>query len=922
MKTNKNNLKIILIYTLLFSGIIAYFIWIFAKHNKSFIWIGDGAEQNIVILEYFQNLLKSFIRTGHLSTFTWKLGFGFDMFSNLAYYTIGDIFNYISVLFPANKIEMLYNILIIARIYFVGIAFICYCKYKKMQNTPTLIGTLMYTFSSYVLFASVRHPYFINAVTIFPLAMIGIEKAIKEEKYTFYTIIIALTYIINFYFAYMITIIIGIYGITLAIHTHKKEGYKKIIKTLLKTLAYGILGIIISAVILLPTGISFINSERSGIEKIYPYTIKYYRNLINNLLTVNEGQNWVIWGVQSIILITLPVFIKKRKENYPIFITLIILIIPLLISNIGSVLSGFSYPNNRWIFGITFIFSYITTAVLNDSKITKKDIIPIGILFLIYIGSNIIFETKTENYTKIQFIIFLVILILMLSKEKLKKLYDISLTIIIIIGILFGVKYMYDKEGNGYVDEFASKGKIKEIQARSDDAWMSDYGKAVEHIKQKDKSFYKIMKYQYQYRNLSLIMDYNSFGMYWSIIPREYQNLSKEIKNGQYFRTNYGTAEFDYRTRITTLLGAKYYITNFNQRKPYGYKKVEDYNGKSSIYENQYSLPFAVLYTKSILKEEFENLSPIEKEISMLKNTITENENSLTKSTSENIKQLVKEIKYELIDNNKIISENGITVKNTNSGEIKLKIEKTKQSEIYLNIKGLKFKSVPEEEAKIRKQKNKWYQQDYGYTLIEYYKDTYAFMPVEDYKKTIYYINSDEILLCLGYYDEAEGEITINLAGIGDYTYDQIKVYAVSMQEYEQDIQNLKKSNFEITDYGSGYLKGKTNSEENGILQFQTMYNKGFEIYVDGKKVKPIKSNKYFLGIEIQKGEHEIELKYHTPYLKEGLTITLIRNSNTHSNHKMQKKKELVKTQTNSFLFQTLPQQTKPTIINSSSYIN
>ena len=499
---------------------------------------------------------------------------------------------------------------------------------------------------------------------------------------------------------------------------------------------------------------------------------------------------------------------------------------------------------------------------------------PIGIFFLIYIGCNIIFEIKIENYTKIQLVIFIILLIIMLFKEKLKKLYEISIVITLIVGILFSIKYMYDKEGNGYVDEFAVNGKIKEIQERSDDAWMFDYGKAVEYIKQKDNSYYKIMKYQYQYRNLSLVMDYGSFGMYWSIIPKEYQNLSQEIKNGQYFRTNYGTAEFDYRTRITTLLGAKYYITNFTQRKPYGYQKIENYSGKSSIYENQYSLPFGVLYTNSIAKEEYENLSPLEKEINMLKNTVTEKENSLIKVEPNT--NLVKEIKYEIIDKYNIISQNGITVKNVNTGEIKLKIEKAKQSEIYVNIKGLKFKSVPEEEIKIRKQKNKWYEQDYGYTLIEYYKDTYAFMPVEDYKKTIYYINSDEILLCLGYYDEAEGEITINLAGIGDYTYDDIKIYAVSMKGYEQDIQNLKKSNFEIIEHKNGYLKGKTNPEENGILQFQTMYNKGWEIQVDGKKVKPLKSNKYFLGIEIQKGEHEIELKYHTPYLKEGLILTII----------------------------------------------
>jgi len=56
--------------------------------------------------------------------------------------------------------------------------------------------------------------------------MIGIEKAILGNKYIFYTIIIALTYIVNFYFAYMISLVIAIYVIILAIHTYKKDGVK------------------------------------------------------------------------------------------------------------------------------------------------------------------------------------------------------------------------------------------------------------------------------------------------------------------------------------------------------------------------------------------------------------------------------------------------------------------------------------------------------------------------------------------------------------------------------------------------------------------------------------------------------------------------------------------------------------------------
>jgi len=324
--------KVFLIYTLLFAIIEGVLILIFKKYDKQFIWNADGLDQHIVNLKYFRELLVEFLKTGHFSTFTWNAGFGFGLFSNFAYYLFGDFFSYISVFFAENKIEFVYSLLVVVRMYFIGIAFLCYTRYKKIKDFPALIGSLIYTFCGYALFASIRHPYFSDALILFPFVMIGIEKAILGNKYIFYTIIIALTYIVNFYFAYMISIVIAIYGIILAIHTYKKDGAKKVIKVLLKTLLYSLLGISISAVILLPTIVSFMSSERSSQGAIQTYSIDYYRNLVSNILNSIYVDNWGILEVQSIIMISLPVFFRRRKENYPIFLLMLVLVIPLLFS--------------------------------------------------------------------------------------------------------------------------------------------------------------------------------------------------------------------------------------------------------------------------------------------------------------------------------------------------------------------------------------------------------------------------------------------------------------------------------------------------------------------------------------------------------------------------------------------------------------
>lgn len=96
------------------------------------------------------------------------------------------------------------------------------------------------------------------------------------------------------------------------------------------------------------------------------------------------------------------------------------------------------------------------------------------------------------------------------------------------------------------------------------------------------------------------------------------------------------------------------------------------------------------------------------------------------------------------------------------------------------------------------------------------------------------------------------------------------------MEGYKENIEDLSRANFKVKDYGNGYLLGDVNSKESGVLQFSTMYDKGWSVFVDGKKVNTFTANQYFLGIEIDKGIHEIKLKYTTPYLFEGLCISTL----------------------------------------------
>ena len=68
-----------------------------------------------------------------------------------------------------DKLQYAYSLMILARIFCIGFAYIFFCRYKKKECIPTLIGAIIYSFCGYVLYAGIRHPYFLNALILLPL---------------------------------------------------------------------------------------------------------------------------------------------------------------------------------------------------------------------------------------------------------------------------------------------------------------------------------------------------------------------------------------------------------------------------------------------------------------------------------------------------------------------------------------------------------------------------------------------------------------------------------------------------------------------------------------------------------------------------------------------------------------------------------
>jgi len=345
--------------------------------------------------------------------------------------------------------------------------------------------------------------------------------------------------------------------------------------------------------------------------------------------------------------------------------------------------------------------------------------------------------------------------------------------------------------------------------------------------------------------------------------------LSRELANSQYAVSN-NIKQFDNRTKITTLLGVKYYIVNAKHKvaAPYGFTPLKTIRDKQAgvaavIYQNQYNLGFSAFYDTYLPASKYNRLSPLEKEDSLI------NHAALAKSPNGyhialgHERKIENNTNYTILDPNKLLKSAHKIVAKKAGQFIKLSVNQITDSELYVLIKNLYYhppkggsgaafsitasrRGISKKEVQQNKTTDPWYFQNHYF------------------------------LLNLGYAKTYSGPIKITFGKKGTYTFSKLQVLAVSMRDYRASITKLIQDNMKITKYTDNSIEGVISNAKDGILQISTPYSKGWAAYVDGRKTGVIKVNTAFIGAPLKAGTHHVKFVYTTPYLKAGAVVSLI----------------------------------------------
>ena len=104
-------------YTLMFGLIALAMFGGYVVTGHTLIWNTDALNQHLPLMAKYREIVLNWLHHPFSShqAWSWQMGIGTDTFQVYSYYTIGDVFAYLALLFPAAKITLAYQVIIVLR---------------------------------------------------------------------------------------------------------------------------------------------------------------------------------------------------------------------------------------------------------------------------------------------------------------------------------------------------------------------------------------------------------------------------------------------------------------------------------------------------------------------------------------------------------------------------------------------------------------------------------------------------------------------------------------------------------------------------------------------------------------------------------------------------------------------------------------
>ncbi len=797
--------------------IISYFLVIYLKGNVFGSKI-DWINQHAVIPDYFRKLFYS---SGKLiPSFAFNLGMGQNIF-NFSYYGLFSPIILISYLLPF--ISMTTYIQAASLISYIASVVMFYnWTRKKYEANTAFISTLIFMLNAVFSYHFHRHIMFVIYMPFMIGALKSVDLYLEKDRpipLILYTTLLILT---SYYFSAHGILAIGVYTIFKLL---EKKKFK--VKPLISIIIFVIISILISGTLLIPTLYALINGRIPTLTSTI--TLAELLSPQNNI-SYTFYNNYYSWGITFIYIIgIINGFISNKKSlKFLSIIFSIIVIFPVT----SYLLNALMYIDGKCFLPFLPI-SLILVSEFIDKLVKKKIETSVLLKISVIIGLFlIILGIGNDSIYLLIIDVVLMISTLLISYKKTNYLLFIPTIIVSIIS--FGI--------SACNETYFSKNELDKINN-------SSYAE-LSNIEEKD-NLYRIAYLDYPLITTNKIYNINNLTstMYSSLSNNNYFNFIRNVFQNEIINRDNTTVTQTSNVLFNIYSGTKYLITKGEAL--IGYNKIKSIDD-ISLYENKDVFPLIYASNKIMSKREFDTLT-YPYTIDALLNYIVV-DTSLDNVYKSNV------IKYN--SNYKIVEKNNIEYKNENGhylinagkkAYLKIKLDKSINNDIFI----VKFKMNKAKEG-------------YACSLDIKINGITNALSCDNWK----YNNNNNTFEYVISSNDKFNELDINFS-LGNYDISDIELYTINYGSIKGKNNNLDALIIDQTNFNSDKIVGKINAKSDGYVKTTIPYEKyAFKVYVDGEIVNNKIVDGAFLGFEITKGTHNVEIRYSAPYLINGVATS------------------------------------------------
>lgn len=926
-------------YTILFIFLALCIFGTYFITGHTFILSKDALNQHLPLLAKYREALISFFHHPRLNFWSWQMGLGSDTFQVYSYYTIGDIFSYLALLFPAAKITLAYQVINIIRMYCVGLAFVYFAQHFKFRNSVILMGATTYLVNSFLLYACIAQPFFTTPFIIFPLLVVQIERILQEGSPWPLAGVFTWMLVSNYYLAYVLGIGSFLY-LVLRVGTH----YRRTLnygKTFLKLAFATITSVLLSAVLLVPEIIAVTNSTRTGslfANGLKTYPLYYYLFLPKSL--INGGQwyfmFWSALGIVSIGFIAL-VYIYSRPRKYPLLtISLGLALIMLLIPAVGAFFNGMMSASNRW---TLLIYLPLAMAVCilaeNIPTLDQKTMAVLSWatgIYLIVLIATFFFDNENDIFMPVIFLIGSLMVIWLIHLNKLAHPYRWLLAITMLNAGVNAIYAAFPYNGD-FSSSMLSRGEYQAITSNR-------YGNLDQDLK--NNSFYRVSTISQNKiidgPNLDndLTSGLHNIDSYYSLQNKYLGQFNTSLQNNQY-QANIPIRQADDRTIMNNFFGVKYLfvqsngdnatkipagyfldkatdpVINYDEGQPSNPQSKDEFVPTQTMrYKTNYAFPLLYWQDNYISKKDYQSLSPTEKERVLATGVLVDKQAKLRGMKAAKLKTHVYPLKSELVSNrlNKVNPANLTYTDSEETYQLQLPElqskkmqQKLKGSELHIEFSKIKYtpfsmkEQIAYEQAHLKETVlNPGNVINQRYTHYRYWRyhvlngspdisfklnigSKFGTATIEQARQSTLSLfkHVTNSTLNIGYYDgKLPTSLTFQPSKLGTYELKYRVVAEKLDNNYYREVKTLQRHRLEDVKFKRNQVQGTIKTTRPGVLTSSIPYSTGWSVKVNGKKATTLRTNQAFLGVYLPAGTHHVTFSYELPGIKLGALLSLI----------------------------------------------